>query len=694
VQWCEANDAQRTLGSYIAPDGSFFKQFDVLRGKLQDWQRCLRQMDPTNLQAKWRSFQTVFLKKVMYPLIGHSCRQDELQPIQSTVDREVLHILGLNEHFPRAVLYAPWKYGGLGCGTIHGQHVIEKVIMFLHHMKEMGQIREAMMTSMSTTQLNCGFSVPFFRLPARQWHSLVTKTWITHIWNECQPNSIDIRFHQSVFWVPKPVREGDVSIMDIAATMYDGEDLWRINLCRISLQVFFLSDIASVDGRRILLNYFHGGNHKASGRRARLHWPPVGDLPTQWWKLWKEFLIRWCGTALQIPIPLGRWFVDAEVLTQCCFFLKDRRLLMQHRDDLYELLPVNSSVRTIFQTQAFLSNETIGLSTVRVVDITYKHNRIYVIAQSALKFITTDNVQVERTLQDLYNNLSPELQRTIGTVQWPAFTDIIGVAQLIQEGPVIGVSDGSLRLKESKATHVWVIQAEDGREIRGSGPVDGVVEPRMIHRAELQGQTAIFLMIAMVAKLTGIIGGKVVTYCDNQAVVNKLKNGWQLWRYKNTKGAQTQLRQTLKDLKVDTEITYNTEWVQGHQERNGACKNLPRQVELNIRMDEDTKQAYKLPCQWQIRAYVPVFHSEGCAVYIGDTNITSNVRMNLRDRWHEEEAKIYLSQRHKIHAELFPIISWTSMRYALSKFSYHRRATAVKAIHRHLPTQAKLFKQG
>ena len=40
------------------------------------------------------------------------------------------------------------------------------------------------------------------------------------------------------------------------------------------------------------------------------------------------------------------------------------------------------------------------------------------------------------------------------------------------------------------------------------------------------------------------------------------------------------------------------------------------------------------------------------------------------------------------------IAQWGSLKFALKQFSYHRRATAVKAIHRHLPTQDKLSKQG
>ena len=48
------------------------------------------------------------------------------------------------------------------------------------------------------------------------------------------------------------VREHDTCIMDIASAMYEGKLLRQIHLCRISMQVIFPSDIAAVDGQRIL----------------------------------------------------------------------------------------------------------------------------------------------------------------------------------------------------------------------------------------------------------------------------------------------------------------------------------------------------------------------------------------------------------------------------------------------------------
>lgn len=418
------------------------------------------------------------MKKVLYPLIGHNCRNDDLSEIQKSVDKEVLHILGLNEHFPRAVLYAPFTLGGIGCTSIHGQHVIDKILLFVHHMWEKGQIHEAMLASMSTTQIKCGSSEPFFNLDANIWHNLVTPMWISHIWQECQPAGIELRFHKDCFWVPKPVREHDISIMEVAETMYSGTQLSQINMCRIALQVIFLSDIASVDGRRILLSYYKGKPHIESGRRTRINWPPVGTLPNAWWDLWRNFLERWCGTSLLIREPLGRWYAEVEMLTKCCCLQYERRLIMQHKGGFYEFLPHSSRSRTRYKRQAYSFDELHLLEMANVVDITFKGDNIYVVATSTQNVIEAAIKSNVRSLQDLYGDLPADLQRIIGTVDWPSPHALLDVVDSIVSGQAIGLSDGSVRESLGKASHAWIIQAMNGSEIKGRGPVDGSADAR------------------------------------------------------------------------------------------------------------------------------------------------------------------------------------------------------------------------
>ena len=375
---------------------------------------------------------------------------------------------------------------------------------------------------MGMTQLECGMSVPFFSLPATPWVSLVTPTWITHLWSECSEKGIGVRFHSHTFWVPKATREKDTCIMAVAATMYQGAELQQINLCPISLRVTFLSDIATGGGKRIILAYYDGKEHRESGRQARLSWPPVGPLPKQWWNLWQTFLQRWCGTALRIPEPLGRWYPGAEILTRCCCFLYERRLIMQHQVDWLEFAPFNATARTRFTIDAFPFNDLHLLPHTKVVDITYKHRSIYIISQSEQNFLPTPDTTQGTQFHDLYHELSPELQRIIGKVEWPPLHELINIAQSLQDGTAQGVSDGSVRTVESRASQAWIIQASNGSEIRGMGPVDSDSSTCTSHRAELQGQAALFLMLSLFLQYFQLVGVKIATFCDNQPVVKKV----------------------------------------------------------------------------------------------------------------------------------------------------------------------------
>ena len=198
-------------------------------------------------------------------------------------------------------------------------------------------------------------------------------------------------------------------------------------------------------------------------------------------------------------------------------------------------------------------------------------------------------------------------------------------------------------------------------------------------------------------KFFNILGGKLLTYCDNQSVVQKLKTGWNMWRYRHTKGAdgdlQALLCQTINDLQKTRAFHYTPEWIKGHQDGDPASRVLSRPAALNVRMDQDTKEAYNLPTQWITDSFMPVLQAEGCAVYINNNKVTSRMQLSLQERWHEREAREYLQQRHGISSAIFDTINWRSMRFALKKLRPHRRATAIKAIHRHLPTNDKLFQQ-
>ena len=160
---------------------------------------------------------------------------------------------------------------------------------------------------------------------------------------------------------------------------------------------------------------------------------------------------------------------------------------MQYKEHCLEFRPWNMRARTRFHCQGYPFTKTHLLQHVKVVDVTFKTDSIYVISQATPSFIPSPATPSATTLQDMYRDLSPELQRIVGTIQWPSPQELIDIVNFIRQGTAIGVSDGSVRVSEIRASHAWILQAWNGSAISGKGPIDGSLESRTSHRAELHG---------------------------------------------------------------------------------------------------------------------------------------------------------------------------------------------------------------
>ena len=193
------------------------------------------------------------------------------------------------------------------------------------------------------------------------------------------------------------------------------------------------------------------------------------------------------------------WYESAEILTRINFFLYDRRLILQNRDQYWEFMPFTPRSRTQFHTTPRIIQDLTFLDdndNVKAVDITFRNDTIFTVAQhSTQDILPTDRPSTINSIVDLYNQLPDSLRRLIGNIDWPDPECLTRLATALQEGKVIGASDGSDRKNVYLSPHAWILQAKDGCELIGWGPVDGTPPYRTIHTAELQGQTAMFLIL-------------------------------------------------------------------------------------------------------------------------------------------------------------------------------------------------------
>ncbi len=101
-----SNEAHRTLGVRLAPDGSCTTELNFLKSKVKKFANRLITVNLSTTEASL-AYRTIFVLSMLYSagVTGLSRRQcEQLQKIASPA---WLNALGFNRHFPQAVAYAP-----------------------------------------------------------------------------------------------------------------------------------------------------------------------------------------------------------------------------------------------------------------------------------------------------------------------------------------------------------------------------------------------------------------------------------------------------------------------------------------------------------------------------------------------------------------------------------------------------------
>ena len=92
----------------------------------------------------------------------------------------------------------------------------------------------------------------------------------------------------------------------IEAKIFTRQELCSINRCRLFLNVFFLSDIVSGNGRQLLGEARTG--QKLHQSQSKWIWPRQTRPPPSDWKLWKVAINEiWIGNETHVLAqPLGK----------------------------------------------------------------------------------------------------------------------------------------------------------------------------------------------------------------------------------------------------------------------------------------------------------------------------------------------------------------------------------------------------
>ena len=108
----EPGEGTRFLGAYMTPDGSYQRQLQHIRDKIQLYTTSLPAI-PLDSEGANIALRTVYLPSITYSMSSTFIPTKILEQLQAQVEAKFLSALGYHIHTPNAVAYGPTEFGGL-----------------------------------------------------------------------------------------------------------------------------------------------------------------------------------------------------------------------------------------------------------------------------------------------------------------------------------------------------------------------------------------------------------------------------------------------------------------------------------------------------------------------------------------------------------------------------------------------------
>jgi hypothetical protein len=135
VERVEPTEGRRFLGVILAPDGNCRQQIRHCIAKSAEFIGKIKHRKLSKV-AKWKAATTILDAQIQYPLMATLFTRKDLEKIDRPITWLKCAALGLNKHFPRAVLHGPMEMGGMGLPTKVSTTAVQRINYFLYHVRQ------------------------------------------------------------------------------------------------------------------------------------------------------------------------------------------------------------------------------------------------------------------------------------------------------------------------------------------------------------------------------------------------------------------------------------------------------------------------------------------------------------------------------------------------------------------------------
>lgn len=262
------------------------KSVEVLRSYALDYASRLQSSTIQKEPAIW-SYKLYLLPKLTFPLMALTLTEPQCHYIQSPALRALLPKLHLNRNMARSIINGPLIYDGMNLPHLYTIQGCDQLKFLLGHLQAQDKTCKLILIRHGYLQLLVGITKNFLNEPYQTFSYCICPSWLTSVWQFMSKFHLSITMRDA--WLPSSLEPGDVNLMEyFVSRSFFAKQLASLNRCRVYLQVLFLSDIVSADGKTIISPVLDG--HKLVDRRSSLLWPSQATPPRSGWRLWAEAL--------------------------------------------------------------------------------------------------------------------------------------------------------------------------------------------------------------------------------------------------------------------------------------------------------------------------------------------------------------------------------------------------------------------
>ena len=307
--------SMKTLGVNDAPSGGNAEHLGYLTDKARVW---INRMKNGHLPSHiaWMAYKLQLWAGLRYGIGTMTNDIEEAEELFKEQEQETLNILGILKNVTKELRRLTPTFGGFGLFNLATEQLIGRINMMMQHYHTPSNLSRKLDISLKYLQLQVGTNKNPLILDYNEWGHLAPLSWTKMLWRSLKYHSVDIYMKYET--IPLP-RENDKLVMEIIKERISSKAaLQSLNRCRCYLNVLFLSDVATADGKYLeelatIPNEI--------GTKSKYRFPK--EVPTKTdWKRWQLFWTNYTTIGRKLPVELGRW-INSTHRTWRWFYIKE-----------------------------------------------------------------------------------------------------------------------------------------------------------------------------------------------------------------------------------------------------------------------------------------------------------------------------------------------------------------------------------